>query len=356
MAIRRNLMVNTIAVSAVLLVCLTIVISCGIGGGTDENKSEEPAERPSEFTIATYPMVDGSTSAQPLQYLIACRLLGSECAWMATPSLGGTGQAAMIAVTPVRTRISADEHKSQLDLAVKINGWIRHRGTHQSYENLIQGSVDLILVARQPSEDELKLAKGTGVKLDIRPVALDAFVFIANKENPVKGLTTEQIRRIYTGKVQKWSEVGGPDQKLNAYQRERNSGSEELMRGMVMKDLEPIDAPDMIAMSMMGPFNRLDRDEWGLGYSVFFYEQRMAMSLKTKLLAVDGCLPSPETIGSREYPYTSEVYVVVRKDVAEDGTALRLRDWMLTPKGQSVIAESGYVPISAAGSSPAGVR
>ena len=60
---------------------------------------------------------------------------------------------------------------------------IGHHGTHSAYLNLINGEADLILVARSPSMEELELAQLSGVEFDIRPVALDAFVFIVNEKS-----------------------------------------------------------------------------------------------------------------------------------------------------------------------------
>ena len=64
-----------------------------------------------------------------------------------------------------------------------------------------------------------------------------------------------------------------------------------------------------------------------------------------KLMGVDGVLPSYSTIQSRAYVYTTEVYVVVRKDIGRTSSAIQLRDWLLTEEGQMVVKECGYVPI-----------
>ncbi len=50
----------------------------------------------------------------------------------------------------------------------------------------------------------------------------------------------------------------------------------------------------------------------------------------------------------RAYPWVTKVYVVTRKDLKEDHPAAKLRDWLLTPEGQTVIGETGYVPITRA--------
>jgi phosphate transport system substrate-binding protein len=98
-------------------------------------------------------------------------------------------------------------------------------------------------------------------------------------------------------------------------------------------------------MGMMGPINRLSEDRDGIGYSVYFFEEFMAPNEEIKLVKVDGILPSYDSIAARKYPFTTEVYAVVRKDLADSSGAFQLRDWLLSPEGQKVVAKSGYVPI-----------
>lgn len=182
--------------------------------------------------------------------------------------------------------------------------------------------------------------------MDIRPVARDAFVFIKNATNPVDNITTDQIRQVYTGGLTHWNALGGPEEAILPLGRERNSGSEELMRELVMKDLEPMEVGALIVGGGMSfPFNQLSQNPWGIGYTVYYYQQRISLAPRIELLAVDGVLPTPETIASGEYPYVTEVYAVIRADEPADSEARELRDWLLTEEGQEVVAETGYVPV-----------
>lgn len=292
-----------------------------------------PGPTPDLSTIAqNYPRVDGSTSTHPLQVLTACKLLKVECTWT-TPSL-----------------LFSTERGIGPDLAASLakNGEIVfnifHTGTHQSYVNLIQNNTDLILVARLPSEDEVKEASQAGVTLDVHPMALDAFVFLAHKDNPVRSLTLEQIRAIYSGKTTEWSALGGTGE-IHAFQRDQNSGSQELMENLVMKGVPMVEASDMIFMGMMGPINAIHDDPLGIGYSVYYYATFMLPDENVKLLGVEGVAPTSETIASREYPLVTEVYAVVRGDMPAGSPAVMLRDWFLTNVGQETIEESGYVRI-----------
>ena len=100
-----------------------------------------------------------------------------------------------------------------------------------------------------------------------------------------------------------------------------------------------------VVKGMGGPFNRVHHDEQGLGYSVFYYEQWMNMGKATKLIAADGVMPTSETIADGRYPFTAEVYVVVRKGMRPSAPAMYLRDWLLSEEGQTIVAESRYVPL-----------
>ncbi|MBN2518995.1 MAG: substrate-binding domain-containing protein [Bacteroidales bacterium] len=282
------------------------------------------------LTISNYPKVDGSTSAHPLQVLIACKLLGVEYSWM--PSWFD------------ETYRIYPSFEEEPEIAQFILDSIIHNGTHGSYVNLINGKADIIIVARTASNDEINLADSLDVILTTMPIALDAFVFIVNINNPVSSLTEKEIQDIYTGNITLWSEVGGILQEINPYQRDPNSGSQELMLSLVMKDLPMLNFPEMILMGMMGPINRITHDKNGLGYTVYFFEQFMAPNDSLKLLAVNGVFPEYNTLKDKEYIYTTEVYMVIRSDLDRSSTAYQLYLWLLTASGRNVIAESGYIP------------
>jgi len=187
--------------------------------------------------------------------------------------------------------------------------------------------------------------------LDYRPVALDAFVFLVNQVNPIESLETELIRDIYTGRLTDWSELGvdlsvDGDGTIHTYRRNPNSGSQELMEALVMAGEEMIDSPDLLLYEMVGPFNAIDRDLLGIGYSVYYYATYMLPTETVRLVPVGGVLPTSETIADRSYPFVTEVYVVVRSGLPEDSQALQLRNWLLTADGQAVVAQSGYVPVA----------
>jgi phosphate transport system substrate-binding protein len=183
-------------------------------------------------------------------------------------------------------------------------------------------------------------------------VALDAFVFLVSTQNSVDDLSVETIRDIYTGKVTRWGELGasigegGADgDPISAYSRNPNSGSQELMETLVMRGATMIEAPDMMLPSMMGPLSAIAGDASGIGYSVYYYATFMLPTEGVKLIGVDGVSPTSANIADRSYALTTEVYAVIREGLPDDHSALLLRDWLLGTGGQTVVEESGYVPV-----------
>ncbi|GFE61841.1 substrate-binding domain-containing protein [Geobacter sp. AOG2] len=63
----------------------------------------------------------------------------------------------------------------------------------------------------------LELMKHEGVEIEdpavFHPVTIgkDHIVVVTNKENPVKKLSADQLRGIFSGEIENWNQVGGPD-------------------------------------------------------------------------------------------------------------------------------------------------
>lgn len=262
------------------------------------------------FTIDNYPKVDGSTVTIPLSEAVASELTG----------------------------LSIEE----------VRPYILHNKTHQAYVNLIDKKADIIFVT-SPSEEELALAKEKGVTLEVVPIVSEAFVFLTHADNSVNGLTLEQIRQIYAGNITNWSEVGGSNVPIVAYQRPVNSGSQTGFLDLVMKDLTPMNPPTEKVVAEMGALINAvatyDNAPDALGYSYYYFVTDMWGNEDVKLLEVDGVYPNKDTIKTGEYPVTTAYYAVIRSDEPENSPVRQMIDWILSEEGQNIAEEAGYVKI-----------
>ena len=262
-----------------------------------------------------YPKVDGSTATLPLSYELYALCTGS------------TYSEAQKAVT--------------------------HSKTDQSYYAMLADgdyAADLLLVY-EPSDQTKADIKNNKVKLTSEKIGLDALVFLENAGNRADKLTTAQLQDIYSGKIRNWSQVGGADKEIAAFQRVENSGSQTLMKKLVMKGIRMQQAPSYKTPSEMGQLIEnvasYSNAENAIGYSVYFYARNMYSMPNLKFVSVDGAQPSPQTIRDGSYPFVNPFYAVIRSDEPADSYAKKLYDWLASAPGQQLIEKLGYVPVTA---------
>ena len=289
-----------------------------------------------DFNLEEWPPTDCSTSTSPVRDLVAYKLLGVPYKWEVDWMSGTT-----YIITPEFTSNEA---------TFSYNDYLAKNlcsGTHVAYMNLIEGKVDVIIASRDISRNEMTSAEELGVELEMAPLAIDALVFIVNPKNPVKNLTSDQIRKIYTGEITNWKEVGGEDHTITPYIRNADSGSQEKMETLVMNGLTMIDGtymPEIIGSQMASPYLQLENDEYGIGYTPFFYCTAMVRDLMmVDMLSIDGVAPSKESLRANKYPFVSSIYAAVRNTEDHESKAYKLYQFLFTRKGADMIDESGYI-------------
>ncbi len=223
---------------------------------------------------------------------------------------------------------------------------ITYSNTHPGYVKLINNEADLIVVT-EPSKEELILAKEKGIELETTKVVNEGFVFFVNKDNPVDSVTLDEVRKIYAGEITNWKELGGNDKRIIAYQRPVNSGSQTGLLSLVMKDkavkipttTEQIETMGGIIDIVSDYDNGID----AVGYSYYYYANVMYKNDNLKYLGINGVKPEYETIQNGTYPLLTAYYIVTRKGETNENV-LKLKDAMLSRRGQMVAKKAGYVP------------
>lgn len=271
--------------------------------------TEAPPVEPLFSGVEEYPVMDGSTANMPLMAEIMARTCG----------------------------ISLEEAQALTNCTTTPSAWYR----------LAVGDADILLVYEAAETTKQELSE-LGTELEITPIGVDALVFINNADNPVENLTQAQLVDIYTGRITNWREIGGEDIEIVPYQRSDSSGSQALFRKLLMKDAEPMDPPMTLKPSeMAGLINELasyNNTANALGYSVFYYASYMYSQPGLKFVAVDGVMPSDETIAARAYPLLNEFFVAIRADEPADSPARRLQQWILSDAGTEALKAAGYIP------------
>ncbi len=273
----------------------------------------EPTPTPVQFrfTRENFPQLDGSTATVPLGQAVAAVLLG--------------------------------ESREEVSDLISFNK------TSRAYYNLVDGQADLLIVA-EGGEDSYSYRDEHNRTWRMEPVAAETLVFFVNEDNPVDGLTLDQVRKIYSGEITNWKEVGGSDAPIQAYQRPKGGGSQAIMDKEVMQGLpmmEPANS-DYVVGDMIGIIEAVrgwDNQPDAMGYTVYYYADDMGMADGLKLLTIDGVEPNDDTIRSGEYPIRTYYYAVIDTQKPQDSPAAILFDWLLSQEGQDLVAHEGYVSI-----------
>jgi len=236
-----------------------------------------------------------------------------------------------------------------LDAATADNS-VQFSTTPYAYENLADGNADLLLAYEPDTETRAKVDPG-GKVLEFSPIGRDALVFVTNESNPVKDLTSDQVRDIYTGKITSWSQVGGPDAPIVAFQRPEKSGSQALMRKLVMQGTDMTAPPEELVAAEMGDLvdgvAAYDNTGTALGYSVYYYVTNQYAVDGIRLMTIDGVAPTNTTIADGTYPWVNDFYVVIRADEPATSPARQVFDWMNTDAGRQTVTDAGYVALPA---------
>ncbi len=303
---------------ALILVVLMVLTGCSeVPEGLEQPETpsvpeqEEPEEivlEGTDYLRENFPIIDGSTSLIPLEAGIRAAIFGKTI------------------------------EEAALDVS--------HTTTWGSLQNLLEGNVDMIFSVAL-SDSQKRQAEYWEAELESVPVAYEGFVFVVNAKNPVDELTQEQLRKIYSGEITNWKEVGGNDAEIIAYQRNTDSGSQnymiEFMGEVPLMDAPSVKRPGSMA-GLMDAIAINDNAENAIGYSVYTYAADMyGNGDEIKFIKVDGAKVNKNSMAKGEYPLVGYNYAIFNAEEPEDSNVRKLVEWMLSDEGQLAAAKAGYV-------------
>ena len=179
-----------------------------------------------------------------------------------------------------------------------------------------------------------------GVTPVAHAVAMDGVPLLVHPSNPVKGLTMEQVREIYTGEITNWKQLGGPDRKIVVVSRDTSSGTYETFYKLVMKKQKIAAGVEYVGSS--GAIRaRIQKTPAAIGYAGLGFIDRTV-----KALEINGVYPSQDTVVSGRYPISRALYMFTNGYPKLGSHVHSLVTLHLTHKGQEIIKAIGFVPVT----------
>jgi phosphate transport system substrate-binding protein len=236
-------------------------------------------------------------------------------------------------------------HALRPEMEISVTGG----GSGTGIAALINKTVDIANASREIKPEELKQAETNGVNPVEYIVARDAIAIVVNPSNPVTQLTIQQLSDIYSGKINKWIEVGGEDRVIVRLSRETNSGTHVFFLENVIRlgntDNKTLFATDTLLLPSSEGITAETRDNPNaIGYDGLGY-----VTPEVKVVAVGESetgpfiMPSAETVNNSQYPIARDLYMYT--DGQPTGEILDYINWIMTPEAQNIVTELGFVPI-----------
>jgi phosphate transport system substrate-binding protein len=215
---------------------------------------------------------------------------------------------------------------------------IAAEGSTTGIAALIEGTAQIALSSRLAKPEEIAAASAKGVNMKPTTVAYDGIAVIVNSANPIKSLTKKQVEEIFTGDVTDWSAVGGQTGNISAYTRNTSSGTYSDFKELAMKkrDYAP-SAQKMAGNEQIA--SEVGKNANGIGYVGLAYSNAGGI----KVMAIDGVLPSAQNVHAKTYPYSRPTFYYTNGE--SSGATKEFLDFTLSPAGQRIVSQVGFVPI-----------
>jgi phosphate transport system substrate-binding protein len=210
-------------------------------------------------------------------------------------------------------------------------------GTAEGIRALIAGTVDIASASRPLRPHEVEALHARSGRLGVGfHCALDGLSIYLHPDNPVRSLTLLQVKGIFTGRIGTWAKVGGADAPIAVFTRQPSSGTYRFFQEMVL-DEEQYSERATALPTTAAIADAVRADLHAIGYGGLGY------GTDVRHCAVDGVAPSAATVRDGSYPLARYLYLYTVEPPT--GAVKRFIDWVLSPAGQRVVAEAGYVPL-----------
>lgn len=217
---------------------------------------------------------------------------------------------------------------------------VKKTGSGDGAKALVDGLCDIATMSRFMKDKEYQAAVAKGFLPVAHAIAMDGVCVIVHPMNPVSGLTADQVRGIYAGRIANWKEVGGVDAPIVATTRDTSSGTYETFEGLIMKG-EKMAAGVGTVGSNPEMHDSVATTPGAIGYvGLGFLDE------KVKALPVNGIMPTKGTIATGVYPIARPLFLFTR-GYPELGSAIHtFCTFYLTEEGQEIIEAKGFVPLT----------
>lgn len=271
----------------------------------------------------------------PLAILACCSIAISTPFVSAHETIHAVGSTT---VMPIVSTAATAYHKTHPDLTITVSGG----GSGVGIASMLQHTAQIGMASRDTTAEEQ--AKLSDVKNIV--IARDAVAVVVSKAVYLGGIThlsLQQIASIYRGKITNWKQLGGPDARILAIDKEASRGTRHVFAEAVLGSAHAR-AP---GASLISGSNNEEQAIVARSNQAIGMLSNAWLNDQVRGIAIDvhgqGIRPTIEQIRNGRYPISRGLHVLLPND-ATDATRAFVQ-FLLSDEGQSIVKKAGYLPI-----------
>ena len=222
-------------------------------------------------------------------------------------------------------------------------------GSGTGIASLIAGTADIAMASREMKDSE---------KVDLPDwneitVAGDGIAIIVHPSNSLTQITLVEVMGIYNGTYSNWNEIGGPDLEMVAINRESTSGTRGFFHEFVMNETDFREDAQIVEKSSNGAVaTEVGNTPAAVGYVGLGYLSEYIKGLLVKNDVGNYIEPTVQNVLDEVYPVARSLYFYTDGAPVDGSLEQDFIDYILSPTGQALVADEGFVPVGEVGDLP----
>jgi len=206
-------------------------------------------------------------------------------------------------------------------------------GSSVGVRSAADGTADVGMASREIKDSEFSENPG----IVVHTIARDGIAIITCPGSGVGDLTAEQVSQIFAGEITNWSEVGGGNSPITVVAREEGSGTRAAFEEMVMG--EALICLDAILQPSNGAVRTtVSTTPGSIAFISFGY-----LDASVSPIDINGAAPTPANAANGSYPIVRPLNMITMG--VPSGMVAEWIEFILSPEGQAIVTEEGYLPV-----------
>ena len=219
-----------------------------------------------------------------------------------------------------------EEENSNVTLEIQQNG------SGAGIKDVVSGISEIGMSSRELKDEEKQQVKGT-------TIAYDGIALLVNPANTVKNISLEDVKKVYTGEITNWKDLGGEDTPIVVISREEGSGTRDAFQDIVGYESEELTKDATISDGSGAVKTTVAGNKNAIGFASFEYIDNTVAAL-----SVNDVEPTADNVKAGEYKISRPFLLVTKEDsLTENGQ--KLIDFILSDEGQKIVEENKLITL-----------